>query len=125
MILQLLAYVLAFAVPIVAAAVLLPSYAPVIVIGGIGLFLVTSGFILGWEWESRDWTSEARSHLRRILLLFVGIPVARATMDAIREPERLVFYVILLVTLELGLAITTVPAFYLGRAMHRRTTTGA
>jgi hypothetical protein len=120
MILQLLAYVLAFAAPTTIAAVLLPAYAPWIVGGAVITFLMVSGFILGWQWDDPGWTPETRGHLRQILLIFVWLPAAHAIWDTIRRPEKVALYAAALVGTELGLAITTVPPFYLGRAMRRR-----
>ena len=123
MILQLLGYFLAFAIPTATAAVLLPQYAPGIVIGGTSLFLATTGFILGWQWDD-EWPPEIRRYFIRILLVFIGYPVVKIAVDTAHRPDDLAVNAIVLVLLELGLTIMTLPSFYLGRAMHRRKTAG-
>lgn len=125
MILQLLGYVLAFALPITIAAILLPAAAPWIVVGGIVLFLAVTGFILGWEWESQKWTPKARGHLKFIGLMLIWVPVVRVIWDTTREPGNLRLYLTVLAVMEFGLAVTTVPAFYLGRVMYRKKTARA
>ncbi|MBP6962940.1 MAG: hypothetical protein KBC96_00890 [Armatimonadetes bacterium] len=122
-VLQFLGYFLVFAIPTATVAILLPQYAPGIVIGGTSLFLATTGFILGWQWDD-EWPPEARRHITRVLLIFIGYPVVKMAVDTAHRPDDLAVNAIVLVLLELGVTMATLPSFYLGRAMHRRKTAG-
>lgn len=116
---RLIAYVLAFAVPITALALLLPKYAAYILIAGIFLFLAVSAFQVGWEWDDPGGTDEARSSIKSLAItMLIIIPLSSFAWDLIRhgwrQHDALVALACVVYT---GLAI--LPLFFLGRYLHR------
>lgn len=120
LILQLLGYVLAFAAPITVAALLMPAYAPGIVLGGIVLFFAVSSFLFGWEWDDPRWTRETRGYARGILFSVVSIPTIELAYDAITERSVEMRDLALAAGLVATFLTVLLVPFYLGRGMHRR-----
>ncbi len=118
MILQLLGYVLAFAVPTTIAAVLLPAYAGQIVVGAGLLFFAVSAFILGWQWDDPGWTRQTRMHMLQSAVSILVFVIVIAVMDGMREGavhHRLA---------SSGIAFSVIAAsaligFFAGRSIHR------
>jgi len=118
--LQMLGYVLAFAVPTAVAALLVPAYAGQIVIGAILLLFGVSGFLVGREWDDPRWTRETRWHARNLLFVIVSIPVFDLIYDVIAGRSVLVPNLAFAAGYIAVILTAILAPFYLGIVMHRR-----
>ncbi len=110
---QMLLYFAAFAVPTAVVAVVLPAYAPYIMMIGILLLFAVTSFLIGLHWSDSGWTPTARSAVTNGLIWFiVVIPVASFFM---RQPRNVVGLIVELAVF----AAATMPWFYLGKSIGR------
>lgn len=117
LLLGLLSYVLAFAVPITVLALFVPASAGPIVLGGAAVFVGVSAFCSGREWDGSEWTRDAKSFARWLPVLLLMGPIG----DLVCGDTDL----LAAGAFTGALAMTVYPPFFLGRWLRRLRTRGA
>ena len=114
LLLRLFVYVLYFAVPATALALLFPRYAPEIVIVAGCAFIGVSAFKMGTEWDSSLATVIAKKHAKNLAFMMISMPLFEGLVN------RCSFvHILQSAVFSAAIALLIFPLFYIGRYYYR------